>query len=326
MIVSHAPPSFHLSFRSRGARVFRSHPGPAAAPPLRLKLGCQSAPTDEAHIRYLARYGVQGVCGFPRVPPDRLYATAEELSAMREMVERNHLTLDMVAPPFLASISVDRDSHAAIMLGQSPERDRDIEQLQTLIRNCAAAGIPAIKYNLCIVGDLRTARVPGRGDCTYAAWRLREAHLPALTRAGRVDADADWERVTYFLNRIIPVAGEYKVRMALHPNDPYVPDGFKAWTACSVRWKASRNSSPFRRALTTASTSARAPSSEMLEDPGSEIFDVIRYFGSRDRKSSMCISATSAAGAAISSKSIPTKATSISSRLSRSTARSATPT
>jgi mannonate dehydratase len=40
---------------------------------------------------------------------------------------------------------VDVDQHASIMLGESPQRDRDIEDLQTMIRNCAAAGIPAIK-------------------------------------------------------------------------------------------------------------------------------------------------------------------------------------
>ena len=54
---------------------------------------------------------------------------------MREMAEKKGVTVDLIAPPFLASISVDRDRHGAIMLGESPERDRDIEQLQTLIRN-----------------------------------------------------------------------------------------------------------------------------------------------------------------------------------------------
>ena len=267
-----------------GAAALASSPeSAAAAPPLLMKLGCQSAPTNEEHIRYLARYGVQGVCGFPQVPPDRLYATADELKEMREMVERNHLTLDMIAPPFLASISVDRDHHAAIMLGQSPERDHDIEQLQTLIRNCAAAGVPAIKYNLCIVGDLRTPRVPGRGDCTYAAWRLSESHLPPLTRAGRVDADTYWERVTYFLDRIIPTANEYKVRMALHPNDPYVPDGFQGvdgvlGTVAGLKKFITIRESPYH-----GLNFCQGTVSEMLEDPGREIFDVIRYFGSRKK-------------------------------------------
>ena len=32
-----------------------------------------------------------------------------------------------------------------------------------------------------------------------------------------------WERITYFLDRVIPVANEYKIRMACHPHDPGMP-------------------------------------------------------------------------------------------------------
>ena len=35
--------------------------GAAASPPARMKLGCQSAPTNEQHVAYFARYGVQGI-------------------------------------------------------------------------------------------------------------------------------------------------------------------------------------------------------------------------------------------------------------------------
>jgi mannonate dehydratase len=256
----------------------------AQAKPAAMKLGCQSTPTNEQHVAYVARYGVQAICGFPQLPPDRLFATVDELQAMREMAERKGVTVDLLAPPFLASVSVDRDRHAAIMLGQSPERDRDIEQLQILIRNCAAAGIPAIKYNLCIVGDLRTGRVPGRGDCTYSAWRLKDARpATAMTRAGRVDADTYWERITYFLNRVIPVAQEYKVRMALHPNDPYVPYGYQGvdgvlGTVDGLKKFVAINESPYH-----GLNFCQGTVSEMLEDPANEIYDVIHYFGSRHK-------------------------------------------
>ena len=40
-----------------------------------------------------------------------------------------------------------------------------------------------------------------------------------------MNADAYWERITYFLQRVIPVATEYKVRMACHPQDPGMPPG-----------------------------------------------------------------------------------------------------
>ena len=197
-----------------------------AAPAQRalMKLGCQTAPSNEKHFQYFARYGVRNICGYPEIADGRLYATVDELKRLRDLAERNGIRVDCIAPPFLESSHIDREKHPAIMLAQSPERDRDIEALQTLIRNCAAAGIPSIKYNLSILGVLRTERSPGRGDATYSTWRLKAAKPTSpLTRAGRVDADAAWERITYFLERVVPIAEEYKIRMACHPHDPGVP-------------------------------------------------------------------------------------------------------
>ena len=196
----------------------------SANKPVRMKLGCQSEPTNDQHLKYLARYGVRNICGYPVIADGRLYATVEELHRMQDLAHANGIQVDMTTPPFLASISVDEDQHASIMLGESPQRDRDIEDLQTMIKNCATAGIPAIKYNLQIVGDLRTGRSPGRGDATYSTWKLAEAKPKTpLTRAGHVSANMAWERITYFLDRVIPVASQYKIRMALHPDDPSVP-------------------------------------------------------------------------------------------------------
>src|SRR5262249_43909289 len=150
-------------------------------------LGCQSAPTNETHLKYLGRYGVRNICGYPQVADGRLYATTEELQRMRDLAEKNGISIDCIAPPFLASTHVDRTAHDAIMLADSPARDREIEAVQTLIRNCATVGIRSIKYNLNLLGVVRTERTPGRGDSTYSTWRLKEAHPdPPLTRAGHV--------------------------------------------------------------------------------------------------------------------------------------------
>jgi mannonate dehydratase len=217
-----------------------SAPKPVTAAPTKalMKLGCQSAPTNETHLRYLARYGVRNICGYPEIADGRLYATVEELKRMRDLAVSNGIAVDCVAPPFLASSHVEREKHAAIVLAESPERDRDIESMQTLIRNCAQAGLPSIKYNMSVLGVLRTGRTPGRGDASYSTWRLKEAHPdPILTRAGRVDADMFWERITYFLDRVIPVAQEYKIRMACHPHDPGVPpEGYQGVTRVLARW------------------------------------------------------------------------------------------
>ena len=261
---------------------------PASKPhskPVLMKLGCQTAPTDDSHLKYLARYGVRNICGYPVIADGRLYATVEELHRMQDLASANGIQVDMTTPPFLASISVDVDKHASIMLGENPQRDRDIEDLQTMIKNCAATGIPAIKYNLQIVGDLRTGRSPGRGDATYSTWKLAEATPKTpLTRAGVVSADMAWERITYFLDRVIPVASEYKIRMALHPDDPSVPSpGYQGvervlGTVDGLKRFIKIQENPYH-----GLNFCQGTVSEMLMNPGDEIFDVIRYFGARDK-------------------------------------------
>ncbi|HLH15612.1 MAG TPA: mannonate dehydratase [Bryobacteraceae bacterium] len=274
-----------LASTAAAAAVRPAPAAPAPNPPL-MKLGCQSAPTSEKHVAFLARYGVRNICGYPEIPGGRLYATVDELHRMQEIAGKFGVTVDCAAPPFLTSSHIDREKHPAIMLAQSPERDRDIEALQTFIRNCAAAGIPSIKYNMSILGVLRLPqRTPGRGDATYSTWRLKDAH-PAtpLTRAGRVDADAAWERITYFLERVVPVANEYKVRIACHPHDPGVPpEGYQGVTRVlgtvdGLKKFISIHENPYH-----GLNFCQGTVSEMLRDPGQEIYDVIRYFGSRQK-------------------------------------------
>jgi len=262
-------------------------PAGAAKKPLPalMKLGCQSAPSNEVHFGFLARYGVRNVCGYPEIAGGRLYATVDELKQLRDLGDRYGISIDCLAPPFLSSSHIDTEKHGAILLAQSPERDRDIEAMQTLIRNCAAAGIASIKYNMSLLGVLRTGRTKGRGDALYSTWKLREARPEkALTRAGVVNADQFWERIAYFLERVIPVANEYKVRMACHPHDPGVPpEGYQGVTRVlgtvdGLKKFVTIQESPYHGLNFCQGTVA-----EMLEDPGKEIYDVIRYFGSRKK-------------------------------------------
>jgi mannonate dehydratase len=248
-----------------------------------MKLGCQSAPTNDEHLSYLPRYGVKHICSYPEIGEGRLYATVEELHRMQDLSAKYKIDVDMTAPPFLVSISVDVDKHASIILGESPQRDRDIDDFKTMIKNSASAGIPAIKYNLQIVGDLRIARTPGRGDSTYATWRYSEAHPKSpLTRAGEVSGEQSWERTTYFLDRVVPVANQYKVRLALHPDDAHIPlPGYQGdhrvlGTVEGLKRFIRIQESPYH-----GLNFCQGTVSEMLKKPGEEIFDVIRYFGLR---------------------------------------------
>jgi mannonate dehydratase len=128
-------------------------------------------------------------------------------------------------------------------------------------------------------------RVPGRGDATYSQWKLSGAHpRTPLTIARHVDADAFWERITYFLERVIPVANEYKIRMACHPQDPGVPpEGYQGVDRVLGTVDGLKRFVTIQESSYHGLNFCQGTVSEMLADPGKEIYDVIRYFGARKK-------------------------------------------
>jgi mannonate dehydratase len=253
--------------------------------PIRFVLGCQSGPTDEKRLMFFKRHSVNNICGYAASANKNGPNTLEDLQRLVELCGKHQVKVDCLAPPFLASSHIDRTARPAIMLAESPERDRDIAEVQEMIRNCAKVGIPSIKYNMSLLGVVRTERTPGRGGTDLSTWRVKEAKPnPPLTRAGVVKADRYWERITYFLDRVIPVANEYKIRMACHPHDPGMPpEGYQGidtvlGTVDGIKKFVSIRESPYH-----GLNFCQGTVSEMLQDPGKEIFDVIRYFGSRKK-------------------------------------------
>ena len=58
----------------------------------------------------------------------------------------------------------------------------------------------------------------GRGGAKLSTFRWDEADKNAPdTYAGKVSEDVFWERIDYFLEKVVPVAEEKKVRLACHP-------------------------------------------------------------------------------------------------------------
>lgn len=268
-----------------GSSAGATEAAPTGLKPLKAKLGCQSAPSDDAHFAYFARYGVRNACAKPVIADGRAYATVEEIEAVRDLGAKHRVSVDMLEPPILRSSHIDNEPRPAIMLAQSPERDRDIEAFQTMIRNAAKAGVLCVKYNMSILGVLRTAHVKGRGDAMYEAWDLKSARpAPPLTRAGKIDADTAWERIAYFLERVVPVAEEYKVRLACHPHDPGVPpEGYQGVDRVLGTVDGLKRFVSIRESAYHGLNFCQGTVSEALRDPNREIHDVIRWFGSRKK-------------------------------------------
>ncbi len=255
-----------------------------APPPARMKAGTQHGDSD-AILRLLAGFGVNHICS--RLPSARMdHAwSVEALTRLRERVASFGLTLDMVPLP-LSSSEISRSENPAILLAREPDRARQIDDICQMIRNTARAGIGSAKYNLTLIGIPRTDPTPGRGGARYSTFVYAKAKQePPLTLAGPVDADTYWERITYFLERVVPVAEEYKVRIACHPQDPGMPRG-RGWRGVET---VLGSVDGLKRFVTIAESPyhglnfCQGTVAEMLETPGEQIFDVIRYFGERGK-------------------------------------------
>ncbi|HEY1603592.1 MAG TPA: mannonate dehydratase [Pirellulales bacterium] len=249
-----------------------------------MHVGCQNGPTTPKLLDYFKRHGVDHICGFPPDPGAGGHWSVDDLKRTKDLCEKHGVSLDMVALPFLTSSHIDRERRGSIMMA-AVGRDQDIEDIQRMIEACAAVEIPAIKYNLSLLGVLRTDSTPGRGGSRYSTWKLAEAKgANQLTRAGHVSADKAWDRITYFLDRVIPVCNQYKIRAACHPHDPGTPPaGFQGivnvlGTVDGLKRFVAIQESPFHGLNFCVGTVA-----EMLQDPRSEICGVVRYFGQRDK-------------------------------------------
>ena len=161
----------------------------------------------------------------------------ESLAKIKAQCEAHGLVFDVVE-----SIPVHED----IKLGK-PTRDRYIENYCENIRRLAEAGIRCICYNFMPVFDWTRTQLDHRlpdgstslvyykeqvdavdplksdSDLTLPGWDAsytREELRAVVAEYNKMTEEDLWANLTYFLERIIPVAAECDVNMAIHEDDP----------------------------------------------------------------------------------------------------------
>jgi mannonate dehydratase len=250
-----------------------------------MHVGCQSGGTTIENLEFKARHGVFNIDGDE---PKHLEGKGWDLDdslRKREACEKYGIKLE--AYHLWHSQGIERTRFPAIMLGQSPQRDRDIEQVQQMIQVAAKTGVRLLNYNTTILGMLRTGRTVDakRGNARYNTWNYQEAvkRNEPLTIAGVVTADMMFERITYLLDRILPVAAEYKVQLGNHIADPPTHAGYRGitrWNSpdvfAGIKRFAELYDSPYHGFNLCLGSTA-----EGLKDPRQEIHPIIRYLGAR---------------------------------------------
>jgi mannonate dehydratase len=108
-----------------------------------------------------------------------------------------------------------------IRLGR-PGREEEVEQFITMLRAMGELGIPVVCYNfMAVLGWTRTATdLPGRGGALVTAYDHAVSSAQGLTDAGEVREEALWDNLAWFLERVVPVAEQCGVKLAMHPDDP----------------------------------------------------------------------------------------------------------
>ncbi len=186
-----------------------------------------------AHIRQ-----IPGVDGIVSALGDVAVGDAWPLESLERLAE--DIAFAGLSFEVVESIPVHED----IKLGR-PSRDKLIENYCRSIRHMGEVGIPVLCYNFMPIFDwTRTAldmRLEdgattlaysdnalshidlshGTGELPGWATSYDSAKLAELLAAYRaLNEEALWENLSYFLERVVPVASDSGVRMALHPDDP----------------------------------------------------------------------------------------------------------
>jgi mannonate dehydratase len=103
-----------------------------------------------------------------------------------------------------------------------PGRDEEIQTAIDLIQNMGKLGIGVWCYEwMPIFNWMRTSTTTvTRGGALVTSYDHSLMQDAPLTEYGEVGEDVLWENLKYFLEAVVPVAEEYNVKLAMHPDDP----------------------------------------------------------------------------------------------------------
>lgn len=184
---------------------------------IRLALGQVSDPTPE-WLDYGVQIGCTGaIVHVPAIPHDDGYWTVDDLVRLKERVESRGLEL-------VSLENTSWDMYEDCMVA-GPRRDEQLENYCRTIRNMGQAGIPTLGFCWMPNGVWSSGfDHPGRGGSRVRLYDHRDHENAPLTHGRRIEADEMWDNFRHFMRTVVPAAEEAGVRLALHPDDPPVPE------------------------------------------------------------------------------------------------------
>ena len=167
----------------------------------------------DSHLAFVRQIGVDHVFAWDN--DDAL--ALETLKALRARTAAHGLTLFNVG--YLRLCKNDK-IHLAL-----PGRDEAIEEFCDYLHMLSEAGIYTTTFTWEVAGDTTSSpKEEARGGALCRAVNMAELEKAPLSHGRRYSEQEIWDNFAYFVNAVMPVAEQVGVRLALHPNDPPVPE------------------------------------------------------------------------------------------------------
>jgi mannonate dehydratase len=178
-----------------------------------MRLASVLTPLDDHHLTLAAQCGVEVIT--VRYPGTQL----QDLLRTKALIERHGLRLGVIEGYLpIEKIKLGTDSDGS-----------DLAAMKLLLQQMSEAEVPLLCYNFMAGTDWVRTRVDvkERGGALVTAFDLNEAERAmslsaTASRIGQetITADALWLNLERMLAELLPVAEQYGVTMAMHPDDP----------------------------------------------------------------------------------------------------------
>ena len=224
---------------------------------------------NDENLSFLKAIGVDYLAVYPAPDMSDGEDRTQFWLKMRDFVESYGLKLQ----------NVGQHGWDSITLGL-PDRNEKIEAWCIMLRNLGAAGIPTLGYNFKPIGNFRTTPTRGRGGSSYSTFDYDEfMQNPPHYPDKQISEEKLWENLEYFLKRVIPVAEETGVKMALHPDDPPIPEPLEgAARIISTLENYQRISN-----LVQSDCNGMLFCQGCVAEMGADVYEAIRKFGSQNK-------------------------------------------
>ncbi|MEQ9423512.1 MAG: mannonate dehydratase [Cyclobacteriaceae bacterium] len=158
----------------------------------------------------------------------------DDLKALKKQIESHGLVWE--------AIENFDPSHWYDVLLDGPKKDQQLENIKRTIANLGKLGVPVMGYYFSLAGVWGwTGKPTGRAGAKSIefdqslvdtetpipkgmVWNMTYDTSAPEGEIEPVSREEIWQRLEYFLERVLPVAEENNVKLVAHPDDPPLPE------------------------------------------------------------------------------------------------------